>query len=58
MVNDLIHWFAPEGQDVMELYIQMKQLENTRFDLLMISSSGSETHPQKRNETIRRKGKK
>ncbi len=25
--NDLIHWFAPEGQEVMELMLQMKQLE-------------------------------
>ena len=46
--NDLIHWFAPEGQDVMELYATDETTgEKTQIRSFNDFKQWVETHPQK-----------
>jgi len=46
--NDLIHWFAPEGQDVMELYATDEATgEKTQIRSFNDFKNWVETHPQK-----------
>ena len=46
--NDLIHWFAPEGQDVMELYATDETTgEKTQIRSFNDFKNWVETHPQK-----------
>ena len=46
--NDLIHWFAPEGQDVMELYATDETTgEKTQIRSFNDFKHWVETHPQK-----------
>lgn len=46
--NDLIHWFAPEGQEVMELYAtDEKTGEKTQIRSFNDFKQWVETHPQK-----------
>lgn len=48
--NDLIHWFAPEGQDVMELYASDETTgEKTQIRSFNDFKKWVETHPQKEN---------
>ena len=48
--NDLIHWFAPEGQDVMELYATDETTgEKTQIRSFNDFKQWIETHPQKEN---------
>ena len=48
--NDLIHWFAPEGQDVMELYATDETTgEKTQIRSFNDFKQWVETHPQKEN---------
>ena len=48
--NDLIHWFAPEGQDVMELYATDETTgEKTKIRSFNDFKKWVETHPQKEN---------
>jgi hypothetical protein len=46
--NDLIHWFAPEGQEVMELYATDETIgEKTKIRSFSDFKKWVETHPQK-----------
>ena len=46
--NDLIHWFAPEGQEVMELYATDETTgEKTQIRSFNDFKQWVETHPQK-----------
>ncbi|CEL90760.1 hypothetical protein [Streptococcus sanguinis] len=46
--NDLIHWFAPEGQEVMELYATDETTgEKTKIRSFSDFKKWVETHPQK-----------
>ena len=48
--NDLIHWFAPEGQDVMELYATDETTgEKTQIRSFSDFKQWIENHPQKEN---------
>ncbi|RSI27841.1 hypothetical protein D8880_04410 [Streptococcus sanguinis] len=48
--NDLIHWFAPEGQDVMELYATDETTgEKTQIRSFNDFKQWVESHPQKEN---------
>ena len=48
--NDLIHWFAPEGQDVMELYATDETTgQKTQIRSFSDFKQWIENHPQKEN---------
>ena len=48
LFNDLIHWFAPEGQEVMELYATDETIgEKTKIRSFSDFKKWVETHPQK-----------